>query len=157
MCDFRPISLKRVTYGIWKKDFFAATKCNHRVLPPLLDRLDVHKDNINVYELWPVVTGLKRWGEKYKNSRIHFITDNMQVLANINTGRSKNHLSMEWLREIFWLCFIYNIDIFATYIRSEDNVLADQLSRLPYKGYISLCNNTLSMNNMCCVSLQETF
>ena len=142
-------------YGIWEKDFFPKSICSHRIMPPLYDKLYVHKDNINVYELWPVVQGIKRWGFSYSNGKIHIITDNMQVLAMINTGRSKNHLCMEWLRELFWYCFIYNVELYATYIKSEDNILADQLSRLPYKGYMDKCNISLLENNMCCVSLQE--
>ena len=74
----------------------------------------------------------------------------MQVLAMINTGRSKNKLCMSWLRELFWVCFIHNIDLFATYIKSEDNVLADHLSRLPYKGYVAKCIQSLQDYNMCC-------
>ena len=42
-----------------------------------------------MYELWPVVVGLKRWAAKYMNSKVNIVTDNMQVLAMINTGRSK--------------------------------------------------------------------
>ena len=110
----------------------------------------VHDRNINVYELWPVLVGLKRWGHLYKNTRVHAITDNMQVLAMLNTGRSKNKLCMEWLREIFWLCFVYNIEIFSTYIKSEDNVLADHLSRLDYNKVPEKCTKFLLDNNMCC-------
>ena len=105
-----------------------------------------------MYELYPVLVGLKRWSHRYKNTRIHAITDNMQVLAMLNTGRSKNKLCMSWLREIFWLCFIHNIEIYATYIKSEDNILADQLSRLNYKNVPAKCNKTLLDNGMCCSS-----
>ena len=146
---------KDFLYGTWEKKSFTKTPCDHRAYPPLLDRLDVHKDNINVYELWPVVVGLKRWSSFYINKKVNIITDNMQVLAMINTGRSHNALCMEWVRELYWISFIYNIDMYATYIRSEDNVLADQLSRLLYKGYVDKCNKTLYQNNMCCIYLQK--
>ena len=82
-------------YGVWNKDFFQKEECSHRVLPPLLDRLDVHEGNINVYELYPVMLGLKRWGHSYRNTKVHVVTDNMQVLAMINTGRSRNKMCME--------------------------------------------------------------
>ena len=59
---------------------------------------------------------------------------------------------MSWLREIFWLCFIHNIEIYATYIKSEDNILADQLSRLNYKNVPAKCNKTLLEYGMCCTS-----
>ena len=72
----------------------------------------------------------------------------MQVLAMVNTGRSKNKLCMDWLRELFWTCFIFNIELHATYIRSKDNVLADDLSRLPYKGVVDRCSKNLVAYNM---------
>ena len=138
-------------YGSWTHGEQLYDKgCGHQVEPPVLDNLFVHEGNINVYELYPVLMGLKRWAKSYSNTRVHCITDNMQVLAMINTGRSKNKLCMEWLREIFWICFIHNIEIYATYIKSKDNILADQLSRLLYKGMQDKCTITLHENNMCC-------
>ena len=112
--------------------------------------------NINVCELWPLVVGLKRWGPHFTNFRLHLITDNMQVLAMVNTGRSCNPTCMSWLREMFWLCFIWNIDIFATYIRSEDNILADALSRASYTGMPTKCLKLLQDSNMCCSSVCRT-
>ena len=141
-------------YGFWGPVKKYAQDAQHLEHPPLLDRIDVHEGNINVYELWPVVVGLKRWGHAYANSMVNIVTDNMQVLAMVNTGRSKNNLCMEWLRELYWTCFINNIDLFATYIRSADNILADQLSRLAYRGYTDKCNITLAENKMTCLSLQ---
>lgn len=137
-------------YGCWE-GYSAGLKHNvHSEPAPEMDNIKVHEGNINVYELWPVLVGLKRWAHLYVNSKVHIITDNMQVLAMVNTGRSKNKLCMSWLRELYWTCFIHNIELHATYIRSEDNILADQLSRLPYKGYLNKCITTLSSNNMCC-------
>ena len=138
-------------YGSWVNDeAFFEKGCGHQVEPPVYDNLHVHDRNINVYELYPVLVGIKRWAKTYANTRVNCITDNMQVLAMLNSGRSKNKLCMEWLREIFWICFIHNIEIYSTYIKSEDNVLADQLSRLQYKGFPEKCQNTLIENEMCC-------
>ena len=108
--------------------------------------------NINVYELWPVVAGIHRWAPSYRNSCLHIVTDNMQVLAMINTGRSINKTCMSWLREIFWTCFVHNMDIFTTYIKSSDNVLADALSLTAYPGIPSKCPSLLTEFNMCCSS-----
>ena len=101
-------------YGSWTHGEQLYYKgCGHQVEPPVLDNLFVHEGNINVYELYPVLMGLKRWAKKYSNTKVHCITDNMQVLAMINTGRSKNKLCMEWLREIFGfaLSIIFSSDI----------------------------------------------
>ena len=96
-----------------------------------------------MYELWPVLVGLKRWGFKYKNKKINIVIDNMQVLAMVNTGRSKNKLCMDWLRELFWTCFVFNIELHATYIKSKDD-----LSRLPYKGVVDRCTKNLVIYGM---------
>ena len=143
---------KDYVYGFWDTaeslpDF--PQGCSHMADPP--HDLPA-KPNINVYELWPLVVGLKRWGSFFRNSRLRFITDNMQVLAMVNTGRSSNTTCMSWLREMFWLCFLLNIDIWATYIPSADNVLADALSRVLYPGVASKCLSLLDTNNMCCSS-----
>ena len=121
--------------------------CSHLSDPPAFDSAP---RNINVLELWPVVVGLRRWGIYFRNCYVHVITDNMQVLAMLLTGRSSNKICMTWLREIFWMCFIWNLDISPSYIRSADNHLADALSRLPYKGVTSSCTVNLSNLNMCC-------
>ena len=104
-------------YGTWE-GFRVAGKISsrHEEASPEMDNIRVHRGNINVYELWPVLVGLRRWGASYSNRKLHVITDNMQVLHMINSGRSKNKLCMSWLREIFWLCFILNVELFATYI-----------------------------------------
>ena len=137
-------------YGMWSGVDTFDRGCGHCELPPQNDNMKVHERNINVYELYPVSVGLRRWAEMYSNTRVHAVTDNMQVMAMLNTGRSKNKLCMDWLREIFWLCFIHNIEIYSTYIKSEDNILADHLSRLNYKNVPAKCRQYLLDHSMCC-------
>ena len=93
-------------YGSWTNDsvFLIPPGCGDYEPPPAVTL----SKNINVFELWPLVAGLRRWGHHFVNSKLHFITDNMQVLAMVNTGRSANSLCMSWLREMFWMCFIWN-------------------------------------------------
>ena len=116
---------------------------------------DVSNASINTLELWPVLVGLTRWAPMYRDSTIEIITDNSQVLYMINTGRSSSKPCMSWLREIFWLCFIYNVDIYACYIRSEDNVMADALSRCNNPGKLSLCKHLIITNCMCCYDMLD--
>ena len=115
--------------------------------PPICDDI---KDNINEYELWIILRGVQRWGAAFRNHRVEIVTDNMQALACVNTGRSKNKNCMSWLRELFWCCVIYNIQLWATYINTKDNILADQLSRLAYNGVPEKCTETLKAKGMCC-------
>ena len=39
--------------------------------------------------------GLQKWVAKYSNCKFNIVTDNMQVLAMVNTGLSKNKLSVK--------------------------------------------------------------
>ena len=126
---------------------------SHLCEPPVFDSAP---RNINVLELWPVVVGISRWGPFFRNCCLHVVTDNMQVLAMLLTGRSANKTCMSWLREIFWMCFLWNIDISPSYIRSADNILADALSRLPYPGVSSSCTGLLCDLNMCYSSIDRS-
>ena len=47
-------------------------------------------DNINVLEMWPILVGVRRWAAYWKDQLVVFVTDNIQVCAAINSGRSKN-------------------------------------------------------------------
>ena len=47
----------------------------------------------------------------------------------IKIGRSLNIQCMFWIRELFWLSFIYNFHLVASFIASEENVVPELLSR----------------------------
>ena len=86
--------------------------------------------DINVLELWPVLQSAIRWGPSWKGSKIRIYTDNTQVMAMVNTGRSTSVQCMFWLHELFWLSVIHNFHLVASYVRSVDNVVPDFLSRM---------------------------
>ena len=123
---------------------------DHRVDPPVYS---VVNPNINTLELWPVLLGMRRWAQSNRCSTIELVTDNSQVIYMINTGRSQNKRCMGWIREIFWTCFIYNINVFASYIRTENNMLADSLSRLDSNSKFQEAMALLTSNSMCCTNL----
>ena len=86
--------------------------------------------DINLLELWPVLVSLWRWGRCWIGCKVRFKSDNTQVVRMVNTGRSRSIHCMYWLRELFWLCFIYDLHIVAEYIRTTDNIVPDYLSRI---------------------------
>ena len=71
------------------------------------------------------MTRNKRWAKGSSDTTINVVTDNTQVLYMVNSGCSKNRVCMGLLRELFWTCFVFNVDVFAFYIASADNILAD--------------------------------
>lgn len=134
--------------GNWEGQEMFDTACYHVVSSPSCNYYD--EENINVLELWPIVCALQRWCVHMKNSKVEWVTDNMQVLYMLKTGRSKNVTCMYWLRELFWICLIYNIFLSPTYIRSEDNKIADTLSRVQYPEHAAGIEEILSDVNLCC-------
>ena len=120
---------------------------DHRVPPPVFDTMS---KNINLLELWPVVVGVKRWSPAHENTTLRVVTDNTQVLYMVNSGRSRNVVCMNLLRELFWTCFVHNVDIFASYISTNDNVLADALSRCDASAKKLTVMQILVSNGMCC-------
>ena len=119
-------------YGVWKLSDIPDLPMypDHFLPPPEFD--DLHT-NINIQELWPVLMAVIRWGPVLRDTTLCIRSDNTQVCHMLRTGRTKNVTGMSLLRELFWLCFVYNVHIRCVYIRSEDNVMADYISRLAYK------------------------
>lgn len=121
--------------------------CNHICQAPKFNVTTF--DNINMLELWPILLGIHRWYHLFKNCRVSLLTDNTQVLGMLRKGSSLNKVCMDWIREIYWVCVIHNIDLLPDYIATNDNTVADALSRIPYNPAIS--EDTLStLNALCC-------
>lgn len=136
-------------YGSWDSSTLFDSECNHLVSPPMeLDSLD--RDNINVLELYPVVVGIQRWGPACTSRKITVVTDNLQVFHMVRTGRSVNSRCMQWLRVLFWHCVQYDLDLEPKYIRSEDNIIADTLSRVGYKSTTVKLASLLEPFEICC-------
>lgn len=104
--------------------------CSHIENPPSDDQMDW--SNINVLELWPIMIGLRRWYKLFKNKSVRVIVDNTQVKYMLRNGVSINAICMIWLREIFWICVLNNIQLIPEYISTKENIVADALSRIPY-------------------------
>ena len=159
-----------VLYGMWDKDGCVSAEtllkqsdksklptgkpcdldavCPHHVSPPSFGSLI--DDQINVLELWPVLSSLINWGHVLRDSSCLIYTDNTQVEAMLATGRSKNINSMHWLREIFWRCVFLNIIIIPRRVSTHENSLADSLSRLPAIKHINNCASLHPVFSSCC-------
>ena len=139
--------------GTWDDSDFIdlVSSCNHIASRPFVDYFD--PNNINVLELWPIVVGLKRWCKLFRNTSLSVVTDNTQVMYMLINGGSSNSTCMNWVREIFWICAIYNIEMVPRYINTKDNVIADTLSRIPYYNDKLLLSNDLQSSDLCCLNL----
>ena len=114
------------------------------------DEEGCRSDNINMLEMWPVLVSVRRWGSRWLNRTVVFVTDNTQVMATLNTGRSKSKTTMKWLRLIFWASINYNFDIQSVYINTKFNVICDSLSRLDKCYSIAHIRDVDQAKVMCC-------
>ena len=107
-------------------------------------------DNINVLEMWPILVGVRRWASGWRDKLVVFVTDNTQVCAALNTGRSKNKTTMCWLRLIFWESVKHNFRVKSVYINTNDNVICDSLSRLDCYKNIARVRDADVAKHLCC-------
>ena len=141
--------------GLWDGNVPECFHFHEHVVEPPSD-IDGTPSNINIYELFAVLAGLRRWGPMVKDSLIQVVTDNTQVMHMVNTGRSSSKACMSWLREIFWLCFVFNVDLHAVYINTKENVFADALSRVSDLGLRKKAQDTICNLNLCCHDLIQS-
>ena len=126
--------------GVWRNDFVVGSWSPDAVVHADILVPDYHwadgpqfirgDPDINLLELWPILVSVWRWGRAWTGCKVRFKSDNTQVVTMINTGRSRSICCMAWLRELFWLCFIYDLHLTAEYISTHDNIIADYLSRI---------------------------
>lgn len=107
-------------------------------------------NNINFWELVPVLLALRRYAAGCQGMHIVGFSDNSQVVHAINKGVSSNESSMQLLREIFWECVKYNVHLSARYIPGEINIIPDILSRLNNIKFLRALNSF----DLCCRSAE---
>ena len=143
--------------GMWQDDWFIGSWENvaytsslvpdhHWKGPP--DSFD--KDmNINILEMWPILVAANRWGPSWRDRKVRVMTDNTQVLSMINTGRSSSVRCMFWIRELFWISFLFNFHLVASHIGTSCNVVPDYLSRCLSDRFIKVPSVSLT-ESLCC-------
>ena len=85
--------------------------------------------HISVKELYPLYVALCVYGDKLKNNRIIFHSDNQIVVNIINKQTTKNKALLYLLRKFVLQTLKLNLKIHCFYIPGCQNQLADQISR----------------------------
>jgi hypothetical protein len=85
--------------------------------------------DIGMLELITVIVALKLWGIYFRGKRIIVYCDNLSVCQILNTGRSRSEGFQNGLREVCYLTAINECEIKAVHLSSEENRIADSLSR----------------------------
>lgn len=150
LVGFAAVLDKDWAIGLWEKDpsGYATSSCDHIVPAPPLDV--VHRQNINVLELWAAVVALERWSPLLANRVVTMWIDNKQVIAMLLNGASINAQCMDWVRRLFWVLMKDNIKLNPMYIKSEENVVADSLSRVPHIKSVCEFETLISPHVLCC-------
>ena len=78
-------------------------------------------------ELYAVTAGILAWIPRYCNQRVILFVNNKSVRDMINANSSSCRHCMVLIRMIVLKCLVENV--FAKYVKSSENVLADLLSR----------------------------
>ena len=103
--------------GAWSEQFLA--------LNPSIDYL----------ELYAVTVSILLWGHKFKNMRIRLFCDNEGVCGMINQNSTRSKNCMRLIRIIVLKCLEYNLRVFAKWVQTDLNTLADPLSRYQMKRF----------------------
>lgn len=77
-------------------------------------------------ELLAIIRALKKWRADLLGTHFYVYTDH-RTLENFDTQKDLSR------RQLRWQEFISQYDMTITYIRGEDNTVADALSRLPLR------------------------
>ena len=91
--------------------------------------------SIEYLELYAVYVGIWTWQDLLKNTVITIFCDNTAVRDMINSTSSKCKHCMVLIRKLVMNNLLYNRKVYVEYISSNDNVLADSLSRGNFKEF----------------------
>ena len=120
-------SQKRGMGGYFNKEFFAI-KWEEGLIK-------LSEPSIGFLELYAACTGVFIWSEKLKNSRVVIFIDNDAAKQMINNQSSNCRFCMKLIRLLTLNCLTYNMRIFAKYVPSGDNEIADSLSRFEWSRF----------------------
>ena len=94
--------------------------------------------SIQYLELYAVAAGVLAWIHKFRNKRVVIFTDNKSAHDMINTSSSGCKNCMVLIRLIVLEGLKWNVRIFAKYVKTSENKIADSLSRLQWKKFKQL-------------------
>ena len=101
-----------------------------------------NQPSIEYLELYAVVVGVFNWISRFRNQRIILFCDNISVVYMINRNTSSCPQCLKLIRILVLESMIHNVRVFANYVSSKNNKLADLLSRLRIQQFINLTQGT---------------
>ena len=96
----------------------------------------IDKDpSIQYLELYAVTVSVLLWINKVQNKRIKLYCDNKSAVDMINSNTSSCKNCMVLIRILVLESMKHNVRIYCDHVKSEDNNLADALSRFQFKRF----------------------
>ncbi len=89
-------------------------------------------------ELFALVCSVKKWAHLFRNKRVKIHCDNQAAVAVFNNCTLRCSKCMFLIRLMVGICMKENFRAQVVFIRTEDNVLADSLSRLQLQKFFQL-------------------
>ena len=105
--------------------------CQNSFMWGLWDKQFLERENpsIDYLEMYAVAAAVLAWIHRFKNRRVTIFTDNKGVRDMLNSTVGKTNNCMVLIRIIVLKCLVENVKLSAKYVKSEDNIFADELSR----------------------------
>ena len=97
--------------------------------------IESKKPSIEYAELLGLVITVYIWSDKLANQRVQVFCDNQTVIVVVNNTTSSCKNCMVLVRKLVLRSLEYNFRLFATYVKSADNEIADSLSRLDFRRF----------------------
>ena len=94
--------------------------------------------NIAVKELLPIVLAATVWGHNWAGHHILFLSDNMAVVAALNSRAARHPALSHLLKCLFFVQAFHNFEYSSSHLPGKDNTAADALSRNNTKLFLSL-------------------
>ncbi len=88
-----------------------------------------------------VVKSVTTFGHFFPNARVTLHIDNEAVCYCVNNVVSKNDDWMELIRELYYILVKFNLECHTIHLRSEQNYVADAISRLDYVKFCAVRPN----------------
>ena len=101
------------------------------------------RPSIAYLELFALVTGVVIWSRELKNIRMTVHCDNQSVVQMINTTSSSCPRCMFFIRLLVLKGLIDNRRVYAVYVNTKENSLADSLSRLDLDRFYKLSEGVM--------------
>src|SRR5437762_11480295 len=93
--------------------------------------------HINFQEMFAILHTFLLWHEPWSNDRVHIASDSGVVVDAINKHSIKGP-AIRPLQSILLIAAVFNIDLMAFWIPSEENIVADAASRFDFKKLAEL-------------------